>query len=614
MSGTGKRKTGITESLPGLRHVLNRLRPYLAPQRGLVIGGSAAMVAAVLTKLAEPWPLKFVIDNVLAVGVPNGDPASAVPTGIHLIDGLSTQQLLMLCAAGLVVVIGLRAFFDFIARICYALAGNRVLTSVRDDLFRHLQSLPQSFHDKSRTGDLTMRLISDVGMLKETAVTAFLPLAVNALILVGMVWVMLYINWQLTLIALAPLPILWLTTLQFGKSIQQVGRKQRKIEGDMAATASESLSGIRTIQALGIEDQVAESFIGANRKSMKGGVKSTRLSAGLERSVDLLVALATALILYFGAKMVLAGKLTPGDLLVFITYLKNTFRPVRDYAKYSARLAKATAAGERVVGLLDLPATQDHSDATEADFTKGEISFEDIGFGYEKDKGQLAIPALSIPSGQIVAITGPSGAGKSTFLSLILRLHDPQSGKIRIDGTDIRKVGLKSLRRSISFVPQEALLFSQSIRDNILLGAGRAVTDEEMIETTTKARAHGFINALPDGYDTVLTEKGASLSAGQRQRIAVARAGLRKTPLFLLDEPTTGLDAENESAVIDAILNMAKGRTTLIITHDLTLARRCDRVLCLDGGHIVEDGSPALLANSGGLFSQLIASAERKTS
>lgn len=605
-AGPGSRKSGIVEAMPGLRRVLARIRPYLRPHRGLVAGGSAALIASVLTKLAEPWPLKFVIDNVVDVGPDTTRSA----TGIPALDALTGQELLLACAIGLVVIIGFRALCEYTATICFAKAGSRVLTRVRDDLFRHLQQLPMSFHAQSRTGDLTMRLISDVGMLKETAVTAALPLAVNTLILFGMVGVMLWMNWQLALIALAPLPLLWVLSLSYGKRIQTVSRKQRKIEGTMAATAAESLAGIRTIKALGVEDQVARGFIGNNLKSLKGGVKSQRLSAGLERSVDLLVAVATALIIFFGARMVLAGRLSAGDLLVFITYLKNTFRPVRDYAKYSARLAKATAAGERVVALLDLPATIDREGAREADFQHGAISFRDVHFSYQPDRPQLRGLSVDIAAGQTVAITGPSGAGKSTFVSLLMRLHDPQSGQIVIDGTDIRDFTLKSLRSRISFVPQEALLFSQTLRENLTLGAGREIDDAEMQQVAARARAHDFIAALPEGYDTRLAERGGSLSAGQRQRIAIARAGLRHAPIFVLDEPTVGLDADNEQAVIEAIMEMARGRTTLIITHDLDLAARCDRILCLEGGNLVEDGSPAELLARGGLFARLTAQAD----
>lgn len=601
MAKRGHRQTSLRETLPGLRRILIRMAPYLRRHRGLVAGGSAALVASVLTKLLEPWPLKFVIDHVVQVG------DSAAGSGIAFVDDLPLQTLLLGCVVALVAIIALRALCEYTATIAFALAGNRVLTRVRGDLFRHLLSLPMAFHAKSKTGDVTMRLISDVGILKETAVTAALPLAVNTLILFGMVSVMLVINWELTLIALLPLPLLWFSSLRMGKKIQTVSRKQRRNEGEMAATAAEMMTAMRTVQALGIEEEVADDFAGDNEKSMKEGVKAKRLAAGLERLVDVLVAVSTALILYFGTLFVLDARMTPGDLLVFITYLKNMFRPVRDYAKYAARLAKATAGGERVIELLDAPVTiASKADAKPATITEGRITLTNLTFGYEAD----AAPVLNnvstvIEPGQSVVITGASGAGKSTFVSLLLRLYDPTQGAIAIDGTDLRDLDLASLRRQISFVPQETLLFRASVRDNLMLGAGRQVDEGAIMAAAQLANAHDFITALPQGYDTELTERGGSLSAGQRQRIALARACLRTSPILILDEPTVGLDNTNEAAVSQAIWRLAKDRTTLLITHDLRLAIKADRVLCLAGGGIAEDGTHADLIQRNGPYAKL---------
>lgn len=597
----GSRPETVAAALPGLRRVILRFAPYLRPHRAVLAGATGALIGATLMRLLEPWPLKFVIDRVVPSSLAGGE-----GSGVAAIDGLDPMTLLALCASGLVAVIALRAVFQYLATIGFAIVGNRVLTDVRGALFRHMQGLSLAFHSRARTGDLTTRLIGDVGMLKETMVTAALPLVANALVLVAMLGVMLWLDWQLALIALIPLPLLWFGSVRVGRKIQTVSRKQRKLEGDMAATAAEAMAGMRTVQALAIEDRAAQSFDGANRKSLKDGVKAKRLAAGLERGVDLLVALATALVLYFGALQVLRGRITPGDLIVFITYLKATFRPIRSYAKYTARLAKASAAGERVVELLDeLPDIRDMPEARPAPDLRGEVAFEATAFSYGKGAPVLGPITVHVAPGTRVALTGPSGAGKSTLSGLMLRLYDPTAGRVLFDGTDIRDFTVDSLRLQTSLVPQETLLFRATLAENIALGAGRAVTRAEIEDAARRANAHDFIVALQDGYDTQVAERGATLSAGQRQRIAIARAVLRRSPILILDEPTTGLDGANEAAVEDAIWRLAKGRTTFCVTHDLGLAAQADRILYLDGGKLVEDGSHAELVARNGAYARL---------
>jgi ATP-binding cassette subfamily B protein len=596
----GRRPTSIAASLPGLRVVLIRFAPYLRPHRGLLAGSVLALFGATAMKLLEPWPLKFVLDRVI--------PGPTGSTGIAAVDALDPMTLLALCALGVLAAVGLRAFFLYLATVGFAIVGNRMLTEVRNTLFRHLQALSLGFHSRAKTGDLTMRLIGDVGMLKETAVTAALPLAANILILLGMTAVMLVLDWQLALIALLPLPLLWLSSVRTSKRIQTISRSQRKREGDMAATAAETMAGMRTVQALAIEDRAARHFAGANAKSLTEGVKAKRLAAGLERSVDVLVGVAIALVLWFGTLQVLRGRLTPGDLVVFLTYLKNTFRPIRSYAKYTARIAKATASGERVIELLDeMPVIADAPGARPAPPLAGHITFEDVHFGYG-DGAVLKGVTLDIPAGSRVAVTGPSGAGKSSLVSLVLRLHDPDAGRVLVDGVDIRHFTLKSLRSQTSLVPQETLIFRANVAENIALGAGRDVSRAEIEAAALRANAHDFIAALPEGYDTVIAERGATLSSGQRQRIAVARAILRQSPILVLDEPTVGLDRANEAAVAQAITHLAAGRTTLLVTHDLALAAQADRVLFLADGRILEDGSHAELIARGGRYAALWAS------
>ncbi len=590
------RKDSLTEVVPSLRRIMLRLAPYLREHRGVLGGSVLALLAATAFKLLEPWPLKFVIDRVVPSAV--GETAG--------VADLPPTTLLALCAIGLVAIIGLKALCQYLSTIGFAIVGNRVLTQVRSDLFRHLQTLSLGFYARTRTGDLTMRLVSDVGMLKETAVTAALPLAANVLVLVGMLGVMLYLDWQLALMALSPLPILWLVSQRASRKIRTVSRTQRKREGELAATGAETMAGIRTVQALGLEDRAMSDFGAASARDLKAGIKGKRLSAGLERTVDVLTGIGLAIVLWFGTLQVLAGRITPGDLLVFITYLKNTYRPVREYAKYTARLSKAAAAGERVVALLDeVPEVKDAPDAIAAPQLKGHVVFESVDFGYHADMPTLHDVSLDVPSGQLVAVTGPSGTGKSTVASLLLRLYDPTEGRVCVDGHDLRSITLASLRSNVAFVPQETLIFSGTLAENIAIGAGRAVTREEVEAAAGLANAHDFIMAHADQYDTHIAERGASLSAGQRQRIAIARAVLRDAPILVLDEPTVGLDRTSEAAVRDAIWRLAKGRTTFLITHDLTMAARADRILHLDGGTVAQDGYHTTLMDRGGAYAAM---------
>ncbi len=585
MSG---RSTKWRQILPGLQRVFRHVRPHLRAERGLIGGAVAVLLLATLFRLAEPWPLKFVLDRVIATD------ASAAGSGIAVVDALSPGQLLAFCAIGVVVVIGLRALAQYASTIGFALAGHRVLTRVREQLFAHLQRLSLRFHERQRTGDLTLRVVADVGMLKEAAVTAFLPMLANVLVVAGMAAVMLWLDWRLALLAFLPLPLLWLATSRIGKRIGEVSRQQRKREGAMAATASEALGSVRLVQSLGLEARIGAAFKGASGKDLKEGVRAKRLAAGLERSVDVLVGLSIAAVLWQGARLVMAGALTPGDLVVFITYLKNTFRPIRQFAKHTSRVAKAVAAGERVVEVLEVePEIVDRADAKPAPALRGDIRFEDVSFAFTRGP-VLDRFDLEIPAGQCVALLGASGAGKSTITNLLLRLYDPTSGRVLFDGLDARDLTLRSLRRQVGVVPQESLLLAASVAENIRIADAEA-SDAAVEAAARLADAAGFIERLPDGYATPLGERGATLSAGQRQRLAIARAALRRTPILVLDEPTTGLDGGSETVVVEALLRVARGRTTLIVTHDPRLARRCDRIVYLEAGRIVEDGAPELL-------------------
>jgi len=589
-------------SLPGLWRILKYFWPHARQYRLLITGSLVALFAEVGLRLLEPWPVKFVFDHL--IGSKQAGP-SASP---EFLASLDTATLLALAAIAVVVFTTVRAVAAYWQTIGFTLVGNRALARVRAQLYRHVQYLSLSFHTRARTGDLVVRMMGDVAMLQDVAVTAFLPLLAKALIVAGMIGLMFFLNWKLALIAASVLPLFWLRGVSLGRRIREVARKQRQQEGALAATFTESIGAIKTVQALSLEDQFARAFTEVSEKNLKQDVKGKRLSASLERSLDVILALATALVLWFGARLVLAGEITAGDLYLFIAYLKSAYRPVQDFAKYTGRLGKASAAAERVIDLLErVPDVRDLPGAVRAPAFLGEVRFDQVSFAYEHGQRLLDDIQLEVKSGQHVALVGPSGGGKSTLLSLLLRLYDPQRGRVLIDGRDVREFTLESLRSQISVVLQDNVLFAASVRDNIACAAPGASPDE--VRTAARlANADEFIRELPQGYDTVLGERGVTLSHGQRQRIAIARAAVRQAPILILDEPTTGLDPRNEREVLEALERLYASRTTFLITHDLHQSAGADLILHLEAGRVLERGTHGELTRLNGHYAALFRS------
>ena len=572
--------------------------PEVRKHRGLIAVSMLALVAEVAFRLLEPWPLKFVFDRLIPL-------ASGAAREWTWVRSLDTRALLMWAAGGLVAVTALRAVASYRSTVGFAQIGNRVLTKVRSRLYQHIQYLSLSFHTRARTGDLVVRVINDVGMLQDVAVTALLPTLAKVLLVAGMLGLMFWMNWRLALVAISILPLFWLRTVSLTRRIRAVAQKQRQQQGAMAATATESMTAIRTVQALSLEGSFSRAFSAENERMLKEDVKGKRLSASLERSVDVLVAIATALVLWYGGTLALRGSISAGDLVIFLAYLKYAYRPVQDFAKYSGRLAKASASADRVMELLErMPDVRDREDAAAAPTFRGDLKFESVHFSYEHGQELLREIDLQIDAGQHVALVGPSGGGKSTLVSLVLRLYDPVSGRVLVDGKDVREFKLDSVRNQLSVVLQDNLLFASSVRENIAHGAPSA-TDEEIEAAARLANAHEFITALPEGYASVLGERGVTLSHGQRQRIAIARAAIRRAPILILDEPTTGLDKANERAVIEALERLYKGRTTLLITHDLYHASHADVILFMEHGRIVERGTHSDLLVARGRYAAL---------
>jgi ATP-binding cassette subfamily B protein len=422
-----------------------------------------------------------------------------------------------------------------------------------------------------------------------------------------MLIVMLFMDWRLALIAMAVVPLFILSTRTTGKKIREVAREQRQRKGEMGATATEAIGAIKTVQSLSLEQVHQDTFAARNKSDLREGVKAKRLAARLIGTTDILIAIATAGVLWFGAQMVVRKEITPGDLIVFLAYLKSALRPIRNLAKYSGRIAKAAASAERIVEVLDTtPQIRDEPGATPAPEQIERVRFDGVSFGYDAEHPVLEDFELEIRRGQVLALAGPSGAGKSTIINLMLRLYDPQAGSITFDGRDAKSCTVESLRRGIAVVPQENVLFAVSARDNIAYGAPGA-TEEEIVDAARRAQAHDFITALPQGYDTMVGERGASLSEGQRQRISIARAAIRSAPILVLDEPTASLDNENNRLVRQALHELSADRICVIVAHDLSTVGDDDRVVFLDQGRIVEQGTHAELIGRDGRYAAMYA-------
>lgn len=589
----------IKEPLPNLLQILRRFRPYMREQRKVIAASFAALGAQIGLQMLEPWPLKLAFDHVIV--------AKHHEHGLRIANlaSFDAGATLSIAAVCVIAITGLRALADYLSTIGFAVAGNQILTKVRSDLYSHLQYLSLSFHNQSKSGDLTLRVMADIGLLTDVTLNAALPLLGNFLVMLGMAGLMLWLNARLALLALAAFPLFWISVRRLTRTMTDVSRRQRLSEGAMAAAAAETIGAIKVVQALSLEKAFSRSFSAENRKSLNDGLQASRINAALSRAIDIQIALATAAVLWYGAHLTLAGELTAGGLVIFLSYLRNAFRPLQNFAKNSRRLTRAVVAGERVINVMDqTPDMRDLPGALPAGRLRGEIVFENVGFEYEPRCPVLRDLNLRAEPGQHIALVGKSGSGKSTLISLLLRLYEPSRGTVRIDGRDVREYTLDSLRGQISVVLQDGLLFAATIRENIAYGAPGA-TQAEIEAAARIANAHDFIMLLPEGYNTVVGERGVTLSSGQRQRITIARAAIRRAPILVLDEPTTGLDNESASVVIEALDRLAAGRTTFLITHDLGQAAACDTIVYLERGRIAERGSHLELLEENGLYAGL---------
>jgi ABC-type multidrug transport system fused ATPase/permease subunit len=579
------------------------LLPLLKPLSGRVALAICAMALDAALTLCRPWPLKIVIDRVITLHSRH----SRVPFIGAWLDHSTiniTHILYGACAATMLIATG-TGVLTYLHTRAMGNVGRDVVFALRRKLFAHMQRLSLRFHDRQRTGDLITRLTTDIQNIQDIIATGTIELMSHGLLLTGMAVLMFWLNWRFALASLSVAPLLFWAVFRYTRRIKYATTSARTSDGLLAAVAQETLASIRIVQGLARENIQDDRFHTFNSNSREAYREGIRYQARIAPMVDILAAAGLAIVMYYGATAVRAGLITTGDVIVFFAYVTNLYAPMKALARLSYSFSKASVGAERIAEVLSVRTeVTDRRGAQVCPLAVGVIEFRNVSFEYTRGRPVLSNINLRIEPHDTVAIVGTTGAGKSTLVSLVPRLYDPTTGSILIDGEDIRNFKVASLRDRVSLVLQDALLFSGTIRDNIAFGRPDA-SDGQIIEAARIANCHEFVRRLPESYETIVSEGGTTLSGGQRQRIAIARAVLRDAPILILDEPTASLDAISERAVVEALQRAAAGRTTLTIAHRLSTVRFANRVIVMEAGRIVEEGSPRELLRTKGTYAGL---------
>ncbi|MCC7185119.1 MAG: ABC transporter ATP-binding protein [Acidobacteria bacterium] len=574
---------------------LTLVRPY---KKWLFIVIVAMLVETTMS-LAAPWPLTIVLDSVL-----DGRP---LPGAFAWLVGNDPGQLYKLNVAVIatVVIALLQAGSSYLNAYFTVSIGQWIAHDLRHSMYAHLQRLSMSYYDKQQIGPLISTITDDINAVQEFASTSLLDLVIDSLTIVGMLAVMFILNWKFTLVALALTPLLAVFVYRLRSVVKRATHDVRRRQSEIVTIVSEGLGAIRVVKAFAQGAFERQRLDAKSRESVEAALYARRVRSLLGPVVTTLVAIGTAAVLWFGAREVMTGSMTAGALVVFLAYLGKLVRPIQDVAKASTNIAQAAVGLERIRAVLDsddrLPRA---ATPVMLDQVAGAVEFHDVTFGYDPAKPVLRNLSFRVAPGQLVGVVGPSGSGKSTLVSLIPRFYDPTTGRITIDDVDVRECSVRSLRKQIGFVLQETQLFHATVWQNIAYGAPEA-TQDDIVKAAQLAQAHEFIERLPLGYDTVVGQGGLSLSGGQRQRLGIARAMVRNASILILDEPSSGLDAESERLVFEGLRRLLDGRTTFVIAHRLATVRPADVILVLDQGALVEQGTHDDLLRRHGLYAEL---------
>lgn len=600
-----KSKKGETARLENINwKVLKRafkvFSPHYKTNWKLLTASILSLLLTSFLSLITPWALTMILDHVVL--------KQPLPEKFALIEqwfGSAPHSLLAVFSAAFVIISTVDSIISYLQKVGFLIVGVNMSAEIRERIFKHLQKLSLSFHEFFRSGDLVYRLTSDLRELPMLLIGVPIGFVGRIVIISIHMIAMLSMEWRLALIAFAVMPILAYYNRRTGSGMHKATKQKRSREGNVTSLISENVTAMALVQAYGREDLQQARFQAENRQSLQSGLEAMKLSKIFKRVTDILTALGTAGVVYYGGILALDAAMSVGTVVLFATYLRKLYSPLDKFAEMFLDIAKAQVSAERILELVEYDnVVEDAPGAKPAGPLQGRIEFRNVSFAYAPGAEVLQGLSLNVNPGEKIAIIGHSGAGKSTFVNLLLRFYEPQNGEILFDGRPANTLTIKSLRDQMTVVMQDARLFNKTVRDNLAFGRANA-TEAELVQAATLAQAHEFIMEMPSGYDSMISEGGDNLSGGQKQRLNIARAIVRNTPIMILDEPATALDARTEAKIHEALESLMKGKTVFIIAHKFSTIANADKILVLEKGRSAAFGTPQELMRTSSVYREL---------